>query len=188
MSIAFASKISALRREKNITQKNAAESLGISQALLSHYEKGIRECNLDFVKKAAIFYDVSADYLLGLSEAKHGNRDIFDEADLPSDTQIQTTTLFRAFVYLMTKSEEDGAAAEELFNSHFSLSMKKFIERNNAERKNHFALCDMASASLSGSLPDNLLRSDSERPQCLTTVDSFATELIKNTVNKTIKR
>ena len=59
MSISFATKISTLRREKNITQKVAAEELGISQALLSHYEKGIRECNLSFVAKAALYYNVS---------------------------------------------------------------------------------------------------------------------------------
>ena len=41
--------IKLLRKERGITQKQAAEDLGVSQALLSHYEKGIRECGLDFV-------------------------------------------------------------------------------------------------------------------------------------------
>ena len=40
--------IKLLRKERGITQKQAAEDLGVSQALLSHYEKGIRECGLDF--------------------------------------------------------------------------------------------------------------------------------------------
>ena len=35
--------IKLLRKERGITQKQAAEDLGVSQALLSHYEKGIRE-------------------------------------------------------------------------------------------------------------------------------------------------
>ena len=34
--------IKLLRKERVITQKQAAEDLGVSQALLSHYEKGIR--------------------------------------------------------------------------------------------------------------------------------------------------
>ena len=38
--------IKLLRKERGITQKQAAEDLGVSQALLSHYEKGIRECGL----------------------------------------------------------------------------------------------------------------------------------------------
>ena len=61
----FAKRMTELRRKKGITQKQAALSLGISQALLSHYENGVRECGLDFLAKAASFYEVSCDYLLG---------------------------------------------------------------------------------------------------------------------------
>lgn len=61
----FAKRLTELRRKKGITQKQAALSLGISQALLSHYENGVRECGLDFLVKAASFYDVTCDYLLG---------------------------------------------------------------------------------------------------------------------------
>jgi DNA-binding XRE family transcriptional regulator len=57
--------ITLLRKERGLSQKSVAESLGVSQALLSHYEKGIRECGLDFVVKIADFYGVSCDYLLG---------------------------------------------------------------------------------------------------------------------------
>ena len=59
--------ISRLRKKKGISQKQVAKDLGISQALLSHYEKGIRECGLDFLIKVADYYKVSADYLLGIS-------------------------------------------------------------------------------------------------------------------------
>ena len=41
--------ITLLRKERGITQKQAAAELGVSQALLSHYEKGIRECGLDYL-------------------------------------------------------------------------------------------------------------------------------------------
>lgn len=34
--------ITLLRKERGLSQKSAAEQLGVSQALLSHYEKGIR--------------------------------------------------------------------------------------------------------------------------------------------------
>ncbi|MBR4868263.1 MAG: helix-turn-helix transcriptional regulator [Clostridia bacterium] len=61
----FAKRLTELRRKKGITQKQAALSLGISQALLSHYENGVRECGLDFLVKAASFYEVTCDYLLG---------------------------------------------------------------------------------------------------------------------------
>ena len=64
----FSKNLRKRREEKKISQKAAAASLGISQALLSHYEKGIRECGLDFLTRAAKFYDVSTDFMLGILE------------------------------------------------------------------------------------------------------------------------
>jgi transcriptional regulator with XRE-family HTH domain len=57
--------ITFLRKERGLSQKQVAQDLDISQALLSHYEKGIRECGLDFLIKAADYFEVSTDYLLG---------------------------------------------------------------------------------------------------------------------------
>lgn len=68
----FSSVLSMLRKERGISQKKAATDLGISQALLSHYEKGIRECGLDFVIKCSNYYGVTTDYLLGVSESRNG--------------------------------------------------------------------------------------------------------------------
>ncbi|MFI3325689.1 MAG: helix-turn-helix transcriptional regulator [Clostridia bacterium] len=62
----FAHNITALRKDKGLSQKQVAADLKISQALLSHYEKGIRECGLDFVVKMSNYFDVSCDYLLGV--------------------------------------------------------------------------------------------------------------------------
>ena len=68
-----------LRKEAGISQKKAAEALGVSQALLSHYEKGIRECGLLFLVRAADFYGVSVDYLLGRSLEKNGSSILLEE-------------------------------------------------------------------------------------------------------------
>ena len=53
MNTDFPRIIALQRKERQISQKQAAADLGISQALLSHYEKGIRECGLDFLVKGA---------------------------------------------------------------------------------------------------------------------------------------
>ena len=68
MDRSFPETLSALRRERNISQRCAAAELGISQALLSHYENGAREPGLGFVCRACDYYTVSADYLLGRSD------------------------------------------------------------------------------------------------------------------------
>ena len=68
MNADFSRTLALLRQEKGISQRQAAGALGISQALLSHYENGIREPGLTFVVKACDYYGVSADYLLGLTD------------------------------------------------------------------------------------------------------------------------
>ena len=70
MNSDFSRIITLQRKERKISQKQAAADLGISQALLSHYEKGIRECGLGFLVKIADYYNVSCDYLLARTEAK----------------------------------------------------------------------------------------------------------------------
>lgn len=72
MNADFPRILTLLRKEKGISQKAAASDLGISQALLSHYEKGIRECGLDFLVRTADYYGVSCDYLLGRSPDRSG--------------------------------------------------------------------------------------------------------------------
>ena len=72
MATDFSRTLGLLRQEKGISQRKAASALGISQALLSHYENGIREPGLAFVSKACDFYHVSADFLLGRSSNRDG--------------------------------------------------------------------------------------------------------------------
>lgn len=89
MATEFSRIITLLRKEKGVTQKKAAEELGVSQALLSHYEKGIRECGLEFVVRVADYYDVSCDYLLGRSADRSGLTLNVDDIPAPEATQGQ---------------------------------------------------------------------------------------------------
>ncbi len=75
--------ITLLRKERGVSQKKAAADLGISQALLSHYEKGIRECGLDFLVKTADYYNVSCDYLLGRSPEPAGKTISYEDIPEP---------------------------------------------------------------------------------------------------------
>jgi transcriptional regulator with XRE-family HTH domain len=62
--------LSALRKETGRSQRHVASDLGVSQALLSHYENGAREPKLEFVIKACDYYGVTADYILGRSDKR----------------------------------------------------------------------------------------------------------------------
>ena len=69
----FSRTLALLRQEKGIRQRQAASDLGVSQALLSHYENGVREPGLSFVVRAADYYGVSCDYMLGRTMSREGN-------------------------------------------------------------------------------------------------------------------
>ena len=72
-STEFSRTLSLLRQERGVSQRTAAADLGISQALLSHYENGIREPGLAFVVRACDYYHVSADFILGRTLSREGN-------------------------------------------------------------------------------------------------------------------
>ena len=80
MATDFSRTLSLLRQEKGVSQRKAAAELGISQALLSHYENGIREPGLAFVTRVCDYYHVSADYLLGRTLSRDGS--IIDAGDV----------------------------------------------------------------------------------------------------------
>nr|WP_326183886.1 helix-turn-helix transcriptional regulator [uncultured Oscillibacter sp.] len=69
----FSRTLSLLRRERGVSQRTAAGDLGISQALLSHYENGVREPGLSFVVRACDYYNVSADFILGRTLSREGS-------------------------------------------------------------------------------------------------------------------
>ncbi len=92
MNAAFPRMLTLLRKERHVSQKQVALDLQISQALLSHYEKGIRECGLDFVVRVADYYGVSCDYLLGRTADKSGTMIAVDEIPV-EDPAIQDKRL-----------------------------------------------------------------------------------------------
>ena len=63
-------RIRDLREDKDLNQKRIAEILNITQQQYSLYEKGQRKLPIDLLKKLCIFYNVSADYILGFTNTK----------------------------------------------------------------------------------------------------------------------
>ena len=59
------SKISDLRKNHNLTQKELSDKIGINQSVLNRIEKGTRPIRDDELKTIADYFNVSTDYLLG---------------------------------------------------------------------------------------------------------------------------
>lgn len=68
MKIFLGKNLKELRIEKGYTQKQVAEILKINSVTYLHYEKEQREPPLSLLADIAKLYDVSVDYLLGLSD------------------------------------------------------------------------------------------------------------------------
>jgi len=61
-------RIRDLRNDHDLTQEQVAKVLNVKQNTYSQYEIGILSFPLDAVIKLAIFYDVSIDYMVGLTD------------------------------------------------------------------------------------------------------------------------
>lgn len=63
-------RIRDLREDKDLRQKDVAEYLNCSQVSYSHYELGKRDIPTEVLIKLALYYETSADYLLGITSIK----------------------------------------------------------------------------------------------------------------------
>lgn len=59
-----------LREDNDLTQQQVAVMLGTSQTMYARYERGANEMPIRHLIKLARYYDVSTDYLLGLTKEK----------------------------------------------------------------------------------------------------------------------
>lgn len=61
-------RIKELRKEKNLSQIQLASQIGVSQKAIDYWELGTNEPKASYIIKLAKYFDVSADYLLGIDE------------------------------------------------------------------------------------------------------------------------
>ena len=109
--------LSKLRRERGISQKKTAADLGISQALLSHYEKGIRECGLDFVIKCSKYYNVTTDYLLGISDNRNGiSADVLSSIETTEGKSVRVLSQSTKYLLDLASTVTDGRKTNYVYD------------------------------------------------------------------------
>ena len=64
-------RIRDLREDHDLTQRQLAAILGITQPQYFRYEQGYRDIPTDLLIRLADYYDVSTDYILGRTEARN---------------------------------------------------------------------------------------------------------------------
>lgn len=63
-------RLNELRQERGITQQELADFFHISSSAISSYETGARIPDVDFLLELAKFYNISCDYMIGLSNSR----------------------------------------------------------------------------------------------------------------------
>lgn len=157
--INYAERLQELRTERGISQKEAANDLGVSQALLSHYEKGIREFGLEFLDRAANYYKVTTDYILGRTDSRTGlESSVFEDRE--EDGIYNTTTIYRAAIFIHERMNTGSAKAGDsadflysiaLYRTLFAAAQKGYIP------KRWFSLPPKIAESLPMAVTENIL-------------------------------
>lgn len=200
MSTSVSTRLVSLRKEKNLSQKEASSALGVSQALLSHYEKGIRECGLDFLCRASAFYDVSTDYLLGLTDNKMMSDALFDEQEIPQDSEMRMSTVFRSSVYLMNRLSVYGRNYSSKIRTIYVLTIYKLYlaALSQGAVPNHEAARKELAPYLTTTAIDNIINSmifdgegkpkrSEQLPRTMDTIINEATRVIEREIAKIYK-
>ncbi len=68
MEMNYVKTIRDLREDSDKTQQQIAQVLGTSQTMYARYERGANELPIRHLITLATYYNVSADYILGLSK------------------------------------------------------------------------------------------------------------------------
>lgn len=190
--------ITFLRKERGLSQKQAASDLGISQALLSHYEKGIRECGLDFLVKTAEYYEVSCDYLLGRTVQRRLASVSAD--DIPDSDEIRhikghminqinkkllmnTTTVIFDLLAQIGDKKLTNAVSNYLMSAEYQIFRTIYSsEENNSQTifsldKNRYKTLTSASMALDLEIVDTLIE---KNELCITLSPDIISTYFKN--------
>lgn len=94
----FGNRLKALREARGLSRKAFAEAMGVSYSTISKYENGERFPDLDLLRKFAVYFNVSADYLIGITpipSAIAGEREL-RSANISNDSKDNIDTGFAA--------------------------------------------------------------------------------------------
>ena len=84
----FAQRLNELLKKNNITQSELAKEFNVNQITISQYERGTRQISLDMLINYAKKFNVSTDYILGLTKNPTPNYDIKNQLNISGQNKI----------------------------------------------------------------------------------------------------
>lgn len=107
----FAERLKELRKEKNMTQVQLAEALGVSKGTIAMWEIGKREPNFETLNRLSDIFDKRIDYILGNSNDATSPR--FTEEDIDQLGRWEVEDQFREIIMAYLSLDEYGKTAVE---------------------------------------------------------------------------
>ena len=139
----FPQNLSALMKEYGLSQQDLASALGIKRQTISLYTSGQSSPDIGRLKKIAEYFNVSSDWLLGLSEAKSRNEDI-------QQAMITTGLSEKAISILQAENKEFPGNLETLSKMIESSSFSDLLDS-----LRHYAMIGYAART---SIPQSILQ------------------------------
>ncbi len=112
----FRERLKDLRDELRIDQKEMGKKLNVSQSAYGYYEQGRNEPSLETLVKIAQIFDVTTDYLLGLSNTRENPvyYSVSDKVSL-SSTEMETLQQMKATSFLDELSQDPLKNVDRLY-------------------------------------------------------------------------
>lgn len=107
----FAERLKELRKEKNITQVQLAEALGVSKGTIAMWEIGKREPNFETLDRLSNIFDKRIDYILGYSNDASSPQ--LTEEDIDQLGRWEVEDQFREIIMAYLSLDEYGKTAVE---------------------------------------------------------------------------
>ncbi|MBQ2753629.1 MAG: helix-turn-helix transcriptional regulator [Firmicutes bacterium] len=100
MVLYFGARLRKLRKESELTQQQLADKLDVTKASISAYETNAKYPSIEVLIKIANTFNVSADYLLGISQNVQ-----FDNSMLTDEQSLIVSDIVNEFIHLNSKKD-----------------------------------------------------------------------------------
>ena len=107
----FAERLKELLKDKNMTQVQLAEALGVSKGTVAMWEIGKREPNFETLNRLSDIFDKRIDYILGNSNDASSPR--ITEEDIDQLGRWEVEDQFREIIMAYLSLDEYGKTAVE---------------------------------------------------------------------------